>query len=153
SLLLALIGIAVGGRWWLLALPLLVTWTMCVKGALSAPLAPRFDSPKARALVALLIYLGPLLRGWARLKWRLKMTRAWSPPRRGLVEQRGRVDWRARAFVLSYWHEDGADKETMLGALMRRLAAHRHQVAIDDGWGDWDLEIATGTWGRARVTL
>src|SRR5262249_42498585 len=41
----------------------------------------------------------------------------------------------------------------MLGALMRRLATHHHQVAVDDGWGDWDLEVATGTWSRARVTL
>jgi len=64
ALVLALIGIVVGGWLWLLLVPLLATWAMCVNGALKAPIDPRFTGLKARALVALLIYLGPLLRGW-----------------------------------------------------------------------------------------
>jgi glycosyltransferase involved in cell wall biosynthesis len=153
SLPLALLGMAAGGRWWLLTLPLLTTWAMCVKGGLSAPLASRFAGPKARALVALLIYLGPLLRGWARLKWRLKAMPAWSPPVPRAVEQRWRVRWGERALVLSYWNEEGADKEAMLAALMRRLAAQRHPVVVDSGWGNWDLEIDSGVWSRGRVTV
>ena len=76
ALVLALVGIVAGGWWWLLTVPLLATWAMCVNGALKAPIDPRFTGPKARALVAVLIYLGPLLRGWERLKWRLKTMHA-----------------------------------------------------------------------------
>src|SRR6266480_1358335 len=75
ALVLALIGIVGGGWLWLLAVPLLATWAMCINGALKAPIDPRFTGLKARALVALLIYLGPLLRGWERIKWRLKELR------------------------------------------------------------------------------
>ena len=76
ALVLALIGIVAGGWLWLLAVPLLTTWAMCINGALKAPIDPRFTGLKARALVALLIYLGPLLRGWERLKWRVKTMQA-----------------------------------------------------------------------------
>ena len=72
SLPLGLAGLIAGGWWRLLLLPLFLTWAMCIKGGLSAKIAPRFAGPKARALVALLIYLGPLLRGFERIKWRLK---------------------------------------------------------------------------------
>src|SRR5215472_14493730 len=58
SLPLALAGMIAGGWWWLLTLPLAVTLAMCVKGGLGAKIAPRFEGPKARALIALLIYLG-----------------------------------------------------------------------------------------------
>ena len=40
--------------------------------ALKAPIDPRFDKVKARLLVALLIYLGPLVRGRERYRWRIK---------------------------------------------------------------------------------
>ena len=157
SLPLALIGIvgeiARGGWWWLLVLPLLLTWAMCVKGGLSARIDPRFGGPKARALIAALIYLGPLLRGFERIKWRLKamprlLSQATAP-----VEQRGRPAPRALGFVLSYWNEAGTEKEAMLGALMRRLDGESYAVAMGDGWSDWDLDVPGGPAGGARLTL
>ncbi|MBO0738880.1 MAG: glycosyltransferase, partial [Alphaproteobacteria bacterium] len=75
ALPLALAGIVAGGWFRLLTVPLVVTWVMCVNGARKAPIDKRFAGFKARALVALLIYLGPLLRGRERLKWRLKEMR------------------------------------------------------------------------------
>jgi GT2 family glycosyltransferase len=118
ALVLGLVGVVAGGWWWLLAVPLLATWTMCVNGALKAPIDPRFNGLKARALVALLIYLGPLLRGWERLKWRIKTMQTQDHIRPAAVEQRARIAWMERAFVLSYWNEEGAEKEVLLGALM-----------------------------------
>jgi hypothetical protein len=142
------------GGWWLcLALPLLLTGSMCVKGGLSAKIAPRFEGPKARALIALLIYLGPLLRGWSRIKWRLKALPAIAPIGEPALEQRGRWSWRARGFVLSYWNEIGAEKEVMLGALMRECAAERYPVTMDAGWEDWDLNIASGPVSGAHILV
>jgi glycosyltransferase involved in cell wall biosynthesis len=153
SLPLALAGIVAGGRWWALILPLLLTWAMCAKGGWSAKIDPRFEGPKARGLIALLIYLGPLLRGWSRLRWRLKALPALIPAESGRVEQRGRWRWRARGFVLSYWDESGIEKEAMLGALMRVCAAEHYPVAMDAGWEDWDIDIAGGPVCGARVLI
>jgi glycosyltransferase involved in cell wall biosynthesis len=153
SLLLALAGIVAGGRWGLLTLPLLVTWTMCIKGGWSAKIDPRFEGPKARALIALLIYLGPLLRGWTRIKWRLKALPAASPAVHARFEQRGNWTWRSFGFVLSYWNETGTEKEAMLGALMRGCADSHYLVAMDGGWEDWDLEVRGGPAGGARLLL
>ena len=94
SLPLALAGIVGGGWLWLLTVPLLVTWVMCVNGACKAPIDKRFTGLKARALVALLIYLGPLLRGWERIKWRLKEMRTQDHIGPVATEQRARICWR-----------------------------------------------------------
>ena len=153
SLPLALAGMIAGGWWWLLVLPLLVTAAMCAKGGLSAKIAPRFEGPKARALIALLIYLGPLLRGWSRIKWRLKALPPVVPASTGPVEQRQRWSWRAKGFVLSYWNETATEKEAVLAALMRRAAEKDYPVAMDSGWAEWDIEIGGGLAGGARVLV
>jgi len=153
ALVLALIGIVVGGWLWLLLVPLLATWAMCVNGALKAPIDPRFTGLKARALVALLIYLGPLLRGWERLKWRVKTMQTVDHIRLAPVEQRARIVWSARAFDLSYWNEDAAEKEVLLGGLMDFLLPQKYFVVADTGWSKWDLKISRGLWSRALVTV
>ncbi len=147
SVPLALLGIVVGRWGWLLTLPLLLTWAMCVKGALQAKIAPRFEGPKARALIAALIYLGPLLRGVERLKWRLKAMPQLLPEAGPAVEQRARPAWRAHGHVLSYWNDAGSEKEAMLAALMRDLAAENYPVAMGDGWSPWDIDVAGGPAG------
>ena len=158
SLVLAAAGIAGGGWLWLLTVPLLATWVVCVNGALRAPIDKRFaglnaTGIRARALAALLIYLGPLLRGWERIKWRIKGMRA--QPHIGLVEteQRVRISWRERAFHLSYWSETGAEKEILLGGLTDFLVPQKYLVVPDTGWSKWDLKIARGLCGRSLVTV
>ena len=153
SLVLAAIGIVIGGAGWLLVLPLLLTWMMCLKGGMSAPLNPRFEGPKARALVSLLIFLGPLLRGFERLKWRLKAMPPHLPRALPRVGQRPQFSWREFGFVLSYWNEAGVEKEAMIGAIMREATAARCPVAIESGWSVQDLAIAGGIAGRARIAL
>jgi GT2 family glycosyltransferase len=153
ALVLALVGIVGGGWLWLLLVPLLATWAMCINGALKAPLDPRFGGLKARALVALLIYLGPLLRGWERLKWRIKTMQTDDHIGLAPVEQRARIVWSERAFILSYWNEEAAEKEVLLGGLMDILLPQKYFVVADTGWSKWDLKIARGLWSRALVTV
>src|SRR5208282_5981192 len=116
AILLAIIGIVAGGWMWLLIVPFLVTWVMCINGALRAPIDKRFKSVKARALIAWLIYAGPLLRGWERIKWRVKEMTEHERRETQAVEkdvpkmQAPRRSWKERAFYLSYWSEKGAEK-------------------------------------------
>jgi glycosyltransferase involved in cell wall biosynthesis len=153
ALFLALIGILAGGWLWLLAVPLLATWGMCINGALKASIDPRFAGLKARALVALLIYLGPMLRGWERLNWRVKTMQTHDHIGLAAVEQRARIVWSARAFVLSYWNEAAAEKEMLIEGLMDFLLPQKYFVVADTGWSKWDLKIARGLWSRALVTV
>jgi hypothetical protein len=158
SLALAFAGIAGGGWLWLLTVPSLATWGLCINGAIRAPIDKRFSGfnttgIRARALVALLIYLGPLFRGWERIKWRVKEMQAQSQI--GLIdtEQRARISLRERAFHLSYWSEAGAEKEALLPGLIALLVSHKYLVTTDAGWSNWDLKIARGLCSRALVTV
>jgi len=153
ALPLALAGIVGGGWLSLLIVPLVVTWVMCINGARKAPIEERFEGIKARALVALLLYLGPLLRGWERLKWRLKEIR--THEHIGLVhtEQRACISWRARAIHLAYWSDAGVEKEALIGGLINFLVPQKYFVVPDTGWSSWDLNIARGLCGRALVVV
>jgi hypothetical protein len=158
ALALALVGITGGGWYWLLTVPLLATWVVCVNGACQAPIDARFTGLsligiRARALAAVLIYLGPLLRGWERIKWRVKQMRVQDHV--GLVdtEQPARVYWRERAFHLCYWSEEGAEKEVLLGGLTNFLIPQKYLVIVDTGWSRWDLKIARGLCSRSLVAV
>jgi O-antigen biosynthesis protein len=158
ALVLAFAGIAGGGWFSLLAVPLLATWAVCINGALQAPIDKRFsgfnrNGVKARALAALLIYLGPLLRGWERIKWRIKGMRAQARIAPIETEQRARLSWNERAFLLSYWSDTGAEKEVLLNGLSDFLVPQKYLVMADTGWNGWDLKIARGLCSRALVTV
>jgi glycosyltransferase involved in cell wall biosynthesis len=153
ALPLASAGIIGGGWLWLLTVPLVVTWVLCINGARKAPIDERFEGLKARALVALLIYLGPLLRGWERLKWRLKEMRTQEHIGLGETEQRARISWGARALHLAYWSDAGVEKEALIGGLMDFLVPQKYFVVPDTGWSNWDLKIARGLCGRALVVV
>jgi GT2 family glycosyltransferase len=155
ALPLALIGVIAGGWMWLTTAPLIITWVLCINGALRAPIDKRFRGLKARALVALLIYLGPILRGWERIKWRVREARA-SHEVAGPLEQamqKPRLALRERAFYLSYWSEKGDEKEALLSGLIRFLGPQKYFVQADQGWNDWDLKIARGLWSRALILV
>jgi O-antigen biosynthesis protein len=158
SLALAFAGVAAGGWLWLLAIPLLATWGVCVNGALQAPIDKRFrgfnlTGVRARTLAALLIYLGPLLRGWERIKWRVKQMRAQAHIGFMQTEQRARICWRERAFHLAYWSETGTEKEVLLSGLTDFLVPQKYLVSTDTGWSSWDLKIARGLCSRCLVTV
>jgi O-antigen biosynthesis protein len=155
ALALAIGGVATGGWALLLTVPLLTTWVLCINGGLKAPIDKRFTGLKARALVALLIYLGPFLRGWERLKWRVREMRTREHVTLPVPEtgEPTRVDWRDRAFYLSYWSERGDEKELLLGGLLRFLTPQKYFIVTDQGWNDWDLKIARGLWSRAFVLV
>ncbi len=148
---LALGGLVAGGWWRLLVAPLLLTWAICVVGAARARIDPRFSGLQARALVALLIWLGPLLRGYERLKWRLKALRV--APSEPMAGPSPALSWRDRGFVLAYWSERGEEKEALLGGIMAGAQAHGYAAVMDSGWGGWDLTVSRGLLDRARILV
>ncbi|WP_414583093.1 glycosyltransferase [Scytonema sp. PCC 10023] len=57
---------------WVGAVMFLTSFVWCIAGALQAGIEERFQGARARLLVALLIYLGPIVRSVERYRWRIK---------------------------------------------------------------------------------
>ena len=143
-----------GGKYLALALmPLAITFGSSVVSALRARIDPRHDNRRGRALVALLIYLGPLLRSYERYRWRIKGLTNFDRVRFAEPTQEPRVRWLAREFFLSYWNERGQEKEELLEGVIRFLLPRKYLIAHDLGWSNWDLEIHGGVWSKARVRV
>jgi hypothetical protein len=135
------------------ALPLLLSLGLSVTTALRARVDPRFTGIRARALIALLTYLGPLVRGVQRYLWRV---RGLGEVERETFEERrqaARTDWLSRSFTVAYWSGEGHEKEALLGGVMDFLVPRKYLVTIDPGWNRFDLEIYRGIWAKARLTV
>ncbi|YAG08540.1 Glycosyl transferase [Nostoc sp. DSM 114167] len=72
ALILFVSALLSGDRPWLGAAMFLISFSWCVAGAIQARIDSRFLKRRARLLVALLIYLGPIVRSIERYKWRIK---------------------------------------------------------------------------------
>lgn len=72
ALILFVSALLSGDRPWFGAAMFLISFSWCVAGAIQARIDSRFVKKRARLLVALLIYLGPLVRSIERYKWRIK---------------------------------------------------------------------------------
>jgi GT2 family glycosyltransferase len=150
---LAAVAVALGGWAWLGVVPIAVTWALCIGQALRAPVDPRFSGLPSRALIALLIFVGPLARSWERLKWRLRLFTETESTQLEDLRQRPRIDWLRRALFLSYWSEEATEKEAILGGLIDYLTPRKYFVITDQGWDDWDIKVARGLWGRALIKI
>jgi len=135
------------------ALPLAVSLVWSVATALRARVDPRFGGLRSRALIAVLTYLGPLVRGLQRYLWRLRGHGDVEPVEFEGQQQPARIDWLARAFTLGYWSEQGHEKEALLAGVMEFLIPRKYLIAVDPGWNRWDLEIYRGIWSKLRLTV
>ena len=106
-----------------------------------------------RALIAMLTYLGPLVRGLQRYLGRLRgVTVIEQTPSTG-SRQPPAIDWFSRSFVLRYWSEQSHEKESLLSGVMEFLIPRKYLIAVDPGWNQWDVEIFRGIWSKARVAV
>ncbi len=135
------------------AVPLLIAFAAAVATAWRARVDARYDDWRSRILIAGLTYLGPLARSWQRYRSRLEGVRAVERVVFAAPSQPARVDWRGRAFALAYWSESGTEKEELLQGLIEFLNPRRYQVAIDQGWSEWDIDVHRGLWARAKVMV
>lgn len=147
-----LIAGALGGAPpWLSALPLLTGPIAAGASGWRARLAPAHDRWSSRALVALLTYLGPLVRSGQRYRTRLAAAAPVEASRSRRPLPPARVAWRRGAVESSFWSDAGHDKEDVLQALVDFLRPRKVQVAVDQGWRAWDLDVHGGPW--AHVSL
>ena len=125
---IAALALAVGGlgaglvadpRWVLLLLPLAISLAQAAATAGRAPLDPRFEGPRARALVSYLTFLSPLLRGWSRMIWRWRLR----PKLRG--PSSGGWNWRRFAAIGTLQTTQAWDKPQRASDALQALARPR----------------------------
>ena len=151
SLILLACAFAFGGMFSLGVVPFCLTVNQCLASALKARLTSRFRGPRATLLIALLIYVGPLIRTLERYRWRIQRLREIKPVDLDGPTQDPQILWHERAFYLSYWNEQGQEKESLLHAMMDFLLPRKYLIAMDQGWSQWDLEICQGPWAKAQI--
>jgi GT2 family glycosyltransferase len=151
SLALLVCAFAFGGLFWLGVAPLMLTLSRCLVSASRARIALKFRGLPATLLVASLIYLGPLVRTFERYRWRARRLREVKPVDLNGPTQEPKIAWYERAFYLSYWNENGQEKESLLHSVMDFLLTRKYLIAMDQGWSDWDLEICQGPWAKAQL--
>ncbi|MBE9199587.1 MULTISPECIES: glycosyltransferase [unclassified Nodularia (in: cyanobacteria)] len=151
-LLIGLLAVTGNNPLWGIA-PFILSWLMCFIGAWQAPIDTRFQGLRGRLLVALLIYLGPLVRSWERYKWRIKGLGKVDPVLQQTTQQKLQISWLQREIYLSYWTDSGLEKESILQGMMDFLTSRKYFMAVNDGWSDWDLTIYRGLWSRALIRV
>ncbi|MCC6850455.1 MAG: glycosyltransferase [Deltaproteobacteria bacterium] len=153
--MLLVAAIAAGKYLTLAALPLAITLVSAAASARNARIDARHDHWRGRMLVAVLIYLGPLLRSYERYRWRVKGLTDVERIRFAEMRQAPRIRWLGREFFLRYWSDRGQEKEELLEGVIRFLLPRKYLIAHDLGWSDWDLEIHRGlaTTSQLRVAV
>jgi len=124
------------------ALPIAI----CVLAAVQADLPP--GKRRLRPLIALLFFLQPIVRGWARLKSRLNIRSAMS---RTIVGDAFDVSEPSTRSVC-YWSDGRADRCLVLGSLLAQLEQSGCPAKPDTGWATYDAEIVGNGWSRLLLT-
>jgi O-antigen biosynthesis protein len=104
-----------------------------------------------KLLVGALHYVQPLARGWARIK------RVWQQQPRAtrwpdFLQRLPWGTWRRRV-MLSYWTEDGIEKDAILLSLIQQLREGGYPTLTDSGWKPWDLAIDEHLWSRIPIEV
>jgi glycosyltransferase involved in cell wall biosynthesis len=103
----------------------------------------------SRPLVALLFFLQPLVRGWARYQTSLRAPKS-RVAGREIIEA---ADDRERSYaVLEYWNERGIDRLQFISILLDRLDQNGWQNKADAGWNKYDIQIYGTKWSHLQVT-
>jgi hypothetical protein len=103
----------------------------------------------SRPLVALLFFLQPIIRGWARFKWRFTLL---SGPKPVPVELPLSFAARDLPETITYWSDGGVDRYKLLEGVLARLNRAGWTCRTDTGWTAHDLEVLPHLWTRLKLT-
>jgi hypothetical protein len=128
---------------------LLVTVAVCVTGALQAELPKGNRSFWSRPLVALLFFLQPIARGWARYRENLLSQRT----SLAALETDSSSGLRASrpSATREYWNDKSFQRLDFIAAVIEQLDKKNWPSKTDAGWNDFDVEIYGSRWCRGQV--
>lgn len=136
-------------------LPLAVTSVavplgVCAVAAAKAPLPRTRARAWSRPLVALLYFLQPLVRGWARYQGRV----LFRPTPLAAQQTLDSVALRAsgqRLDEVCYWHSQAISRLDFLAEVLRQLEQQGWPHKADSGWCEYDVEIYGSHWSNLQL--
>jgi O-antigen biosynthesis protein len=104
----------------------------------------------SRPLVALLFFLQPIVRGWARYRGRLALRPVEIVPQDSLdsVALRG---GRQRLDEVQYWAQKRIERLEFVNVMLKRLDLKNWPNRPDAGWSDYDVEIYGSRWSQLQL--
>ncbi|MCI0535631.1 MAG: glycosyltransferase [Verrucomicrobiales bacterium] len=128
----------------------LVSLAVCAAGALQAELPKGNRNFWSRPLVALLFFLQPIVRGWARyreglLRRRASLTTLESAQSRS-AQPRGQ-----RFETVEYWNQKSLHRIDFIAAIIEELDKKKWPNKSDAGWNDFDVEVYGSRWCHGQV--
>lgn len=121
------------------------TFLIALSYMIHAKLEPRFDTIRARLLVAFLALSQPLVRGWSRYFTWLKFKR--TPE--SVIATREKDFNPSKIPGLSklvFWNEAGLGREVLITAVIDALEKEGWSYSTDTGWKEWDIQIYGSFW-------
>jgi glycosyltransferase involved in cell wall biosynthesis len=146
----AIVMIALAGILWMPALIIAATllglsFAVAIGQSRQATVPREFRRRYSWLVIALLCYLQPLYRSWARYR-----TRFFSPdrprPNHSILPPIGGITYLRGRQVMAYWDETGRDRVILVQAVVAKLDAFRWAKVLDSGWCAWDLAVYIDPW-------
>ncbi len=129
---------------------LAISLGMCVAAGAQAALPKARTMPWSRPLVALLFFLQPIARGWARYQGRLRLRPTRSAERQTLDSEALRQSPRSLQEV-DYLIDGPLNRLAFVADLLRRLDQQGWPNRSDVGWCDYDVEIFGSRWTTLQL--
>jgi hypothetical protein len=130
---------------------LLIPVGLCVAAGAQAVLPRKKAAWWSRLLVALLFFLQPIVRGWARHRGRLALRHSPPAPQETLDSVALRHSGEALG-VAQYWAPHRIDRLAWVGSLLKRLERKGWPSRSDMGWSEFDVEIYGSRWSHLQIT-
>jgi glycosyltransferase involved in cell wall biosynthesis len=127
-----------------------VSLGVCVVAGAQADLPPKKLRFWSRPLVALLFFLQPIVRGWARYQGRLNF----GPTPRKALESLESLSLQDRPEALDqveYWSDTAMDRVDFVRRILQRLDREGWESKPDTGWNDFDIEILGSRWAHLQL--
>jgi GT2 family glycosyltransferase len=127
------------------------TFLVALSYMLSARIEPKYDTVRARLLVAFLAFMQPLGRGWARYFTWLKYKHT---PRAVIARPEADLPARSRGgsrAQFDFWNEAGQGREQLLTEVFSLLEKEGWSYSTDTGWKDWDVQIYGNQWWSIQL--
>ncbi len=124
---------------------------ICVAAAAQADLPRKKKRFWSRPLVALLFFLQPIVRGWARYKGRIAL----GPTPRVAYENLDYVHLKnsgEHVDCVEYWSDKWVERIDFVQRVTENLDRQGWQFKTDAGWSDFDIEVFASRWAHLYLT-
>lgn len=137
--------------WPLGVVSLCLSAAVCLAAAAQAQIEKNKKRLWSRPLVALLTFLQPIARGWARYEGRLRIN---TTPEQAFarISTLAYIDRGEPLDEVQYWCHTGMERLSFVQAVVSKLEAEKWQHRPDTGWAEYDVEIYGTRWTRLHLT-